>query len=666
MKNYKILTYIIAGGLLWLGLLSCEDQLDTKLVNQFGDEYTWGRPGKAQGILVNAYNNIGTQIDSYNSDFLDAATDNALTQVSSSSVGYLATGGISSTSFAIGNWGTAYNQFRNVNLFLENGLDSTIVYYYDYGSLDHAADSVRDQRTRDRLRGEAHFLRAWWGMELLRMYGGKTEDGTVLGYPIIDRTLANEDKDAMLSLARDTYEDCILQIIEDCDSARALLPLTYSGGDAVTGSTEIGRASGQAAYALRSRAATYAASPAYQPDDISAEALKSKWERAAIYSQEAIVEASLGNFQALTYANTVGATLNVTPSEYLFRKFHNNNSIETQNLPPYFYGSARTNPSQNLVDAFFASNGYPITDPLSNYDPQDPYSNRDKRLDLCVIYNGQAVQTGGRGLEVADSVYYEVADSFYSEADIPAYAQGKTVHVAVSPADTVVVDEDTILVTDKYYYNETLVRKGYDAPGAHYQNTRTGYYLRKFVSDKANILFKNDNVGEKQSDYHLNPLLRRAEVYFNLVEALNEAVGPNALLADAGNMTAKDLLQLMRSNYLNTGFDDPYLNDQATDASTFRTLIQQERRLEFAFENHRYFDMRRWLLPLEQLSESVRGMRVIQKPNGDFVYSGTDPNQVSDQIVIEERPFNAEKYYYGPIPYDELIKAPNMLNNKGW
>ncbi len=662
MKNINILKYIIAGGLLWLGVSSCEDQLDTKIVNQYGDEYTWTRANKAQGILLNAYNNIGTQVNSYNNDFLDAATDNALTQVYNSSVGYLATGGISSTSFAVGNWGTAYNQFRNVNLFLENGLDEDIVYFYYYNSDDHAADSIQDQELRDRYRGEAHFLRAWWGMELLRMYGGKTEDGQALGYPIITQALTNDDKDAMLSLARDTYEDCILQIIEDCDSAISLLPNRYSGSDAVTGLTQTGRASGQAAYALRSRAATYAASPAYQSDDATAETIKSRWERAAIFSREAIDNAALGGFAALTNANLVGSTLTSTPAEFLFRKFHNNNSIETQNLPPYFYGAARTNPSQNLVDAFFASNGYPITDPLSNYDPQDPFVNREKRLALCVLYNGQAVQSGSRSLEVADSIYYTAVDSFYFEEDIPAYAQGKTTRKDVTPAEEVVIGEDTVMITEKFYYSEDLVREGLDAPGALYQNTRTGYYLRKFVSTKKNILFNNNNASEKQNDYHMNPLLRRAEVYFNLAEALNEAVGPNATLAGAGGQTAKDILGDIRMKNMSLFVDD-YLDAQSNNADDFRTLIQLERRLEFAFENHRYFDLRRWLLPL---NEPVRGMRLTQKPTGEYVYSGTDPNMDNSKFIIEDRPFTEDKYYYGPIPYDELIKSPNMVNNLGW
>jgi len=614
MENMKIIKYTVTIFFIGVIVISCEDQLETKLVNQYGDDFAWGRPNKAEGILYNAYTNIGGHIDMYGNDFLDAATDNALTIAYGSDVNILGAGGISSSSFPIDIWKTAYKQFQYINLFLEKGLGDNIIYYDNSGTGTEQEDSIIDQRFRRRLKGEAFFLRAWWGMELLRLYGGKTMDGTVLGYPIIDHAVSNVDKDEMLTLARDNFEECVLQIIKDCDSAIALLPNTYTGNDIITGNSGIGRASGKAAYALRSRVATYAASPAYQPAGISDDSIKSKWERAAIYSYEAITKGDLGAFAEFTYAKTVGMT--TTPAEYLFRKYHQDHSIESRNLPPYFFGAGRTNPSQNLVDAFPASNGYPITGPLSHYNPQNPYASRDKRLALCVIANGMQVEADGRPLEVSD---------------------------------TIVVDS-------------TIIRKGYDAPGAHYQNTRTGYYLRKFVSNKPNILLPS-NV---QNDHHLTPLLRRAEVYFNLVEALNEAVGPNATLEGAGPQTAADILTDIRSKYLTEVGTDPYLRSLATDKETFRPLIQNERRLEFAFENMRYFDMRRWLLPLEKLSEPIRGMRVNQALDGSYTYFGTNPNESNEDFIIESRQFNDEKYYYGPIPYSEIIKSPNIVNNLGW
>ena len=87
---------------------------------------------------------------------------------------------------------------------------------------------------------------------------------------------------------------------------------------------------------------------------------------------------------------------------------------------------------------------------------------------------------------------------------------------------------------------------------------------------------------------------------------------------------------------------------------SFRKLIQNERRIEFAFENQRFWDLRRWLLPL---NESILGMEVTRKE---------DSSENFEVKLVEERPLNDIRYYYLPLPYDELQKNPNLKNNKGW
>ena len=92
----------------------------------------------------------------------------------------------------------------------------------------------------------------------------------------------------------------------------------------------------------------------------------------------------------------------------------------------------------------------------------------------------------------------------------------------------------------------------------------------------------------------------------------------------------------------------------ASNKDSFRKLIQNERRIELAFENHRYFDMRRWLL---RLDDSVYGVKV----------TGSEGHYEFDtDVEIEKRLFNDVKYYYSPLPYDECVKNPNLENNAGW
>ncbi len=612
----KLKKYIIPLLLSTLVFSSCEDMLDTKLVNQYGDEFTWELPSKSEGILLEAYAQIPGQVDSYGSDFLDAATDNALTIATASDMAKLGAAGISSNTNPINNWSTAYTQFSKINLFLENGFADNIDYYINSGIGDTEEeqaenDSILNQRIKDRLYGEAHFLRAWWGMELLRVYGGLDGDGNALGYPIVLESLDVDDEDATANLVRDTYEDCALQIFADCDTAIKYLPDHYTGTDIVTGKNQIGRATSNAARAVKSRVAVYAASAAYQPVSITDADLKSKWERAALYSYEAIKEGGY-SYRKLSATQMAGAGLDSDAEVklyFIFRKYHNNNSLETRNRPSSFLGQARTNPSQNLVNAFSDKDGYPIWHSQSVYDPQNPYANRDPRLKLNVYTTEDAVETGGRTLQI---------------------------------------------------YTDSLGRPGLDAPGYSFRSTRTGYYLRKWQSSKADMLM----VGSKQNDHHVNPLLRVAELYHNYAEASFEAAGNSSTVAPGCDQDAYSILRSIRGANMALFFDN-YLDEVKDNADAFRALYQNERRLEFAFENHRYFDMRRWLLPLDEISQTVKGITIQQQAGGTLVYTGTMADG-SDAIEVEERPFNDAKYYYTPLPYGELMKSPNLKNNKGW
>ena len=594
----KIIYLLFA--LMFVAVWSCEETLETKLDNSYGDEITWKLPNYALGVLMNAYANIPNTPNSYDGDFLDVATDNAFSNNPSSDLSKYVKGRISPTINPFDNWGTAYTQFRNIHLFLEKGLGDNIIY--------SLSDSVKDVKIRNRSRGEAYFLRAWWGMELLQVFGGVTEDGQALGYPIVLKNLTMEDQNNMDMMARGTYEDCVLQIIADCDSAYKYLPLSYIGSDEETGVKQDGRANGKAALALQSRAALFGASPAYQPEGayaISGDSITKKWTRVVTLSERAITTGVLGAYAALTESMYVGATVQGnTNAEFIFRKWFNSNALEKNNFPPLFFGAGRTNPSQNLVDAYPAKNGFPISDARSGYDPQDPYVNRDSRFDLTIYYNGK-VFNADRPLEI---------------------------------------------------FTDTNGIKMRDVAGYDYQNSVTGYYLKKFLSPKKDMLYNPANLGAV-NDFHQFPLIRRAEVYYNLAEALNELAGPNGAVAGSSR-TAYAIMKDIRTKNGITA--TTYLDEVATDKALFSDLIQNERRIEFAFENKRFFDLRRNLLPL---NEPVKGVEIVQTATG-FVYSGTNPAETG--VVVEQRKLDDPKHYYLPIPYDKIVTNSYILQNKGW
>ena len=141
---------MITAGVLLL-MSSCENVLDTKVTWQIGDDDVWRIPELAMGVLHKAYNGISNRPDCYAENFLDAATDNAVCTQHSASVYLLGQGAMTAFNNPIGNWATCYSMLEYINSFLENGLGDNILY--------NREDPEKDAMIKNRLRGEAYFLR---------------------------------------------------------------------------------------------------------------------------------------------------------------------------------------------------------------------------------------------------------------------------------------------------------------------------------------------------------------------------------------------------------------------------------------------------------------------------------------------------------------------------
>ncbi len=575
--------------------LSCEDVLDTKTVNEWDDNKVWKLSDLAQGVLMQAYSAIPNTPNCFDNNFLDAATDNAVTNSYGSGVYKAAIGGITGADNPIGNWDGCYKQMQNIHEFLEKGLRDDLSY--------DRTNPETDAAIKKRLEGEALFLRAWWGFALLQRYGGRTDEGEALGYPIITHFVTIEEAKQLDKFKRNTYQECVRQILQDCDLAMKKLPATYTGDDAIVGVGNIGRATSMAAAVLKSRVALYSASPAFQSSDtitlnhgsdysvIDPEGYQKQWEQAALISNAVLQLQDFGKYTPLK-ANNIADAPTTTPTDFVFRSYFNTNGMEANHFPPFYRGTAHTVPSQNLVDAFPAIDGYPIGE-SAEYDPDFPYEKRDKRLVLNVYYQGRSFGDNNTNIDV--------------------------------------------------------VAGGKDSKEFHPQASRTGYYLAKFMSRKKDMLAPI----QKLSAIHYNPLLRKSEVFLNFAEASNEAWGPKVKGPDC-QYSAYDVLKMIR--HLSGGLpeNDAYLEEMSASKEQFRKLVQNERRLELAFENQRYFDMRRWLLPLD---ESVKGVIVTRDANGTLSYATE---------TVEERKFNDVRFYYLPLPHAELLKNPNLKNNIGW
>lgn len=177
-----------------------------------------------------------------------------------------------------------------------------------------------------------------------------------------------------------------------------------------------------------------------------------------------------------------------------------------------------------------------------------------------------------------------------------------------------------------------------------FRASKTGYYLKKYVDETLNLA--TSQTSAKQWIY-----FRLSEIYLNYAEAMNEAFGPN--VPDTLKLTALQAINAVRTR---TGVAMPAVAATVT-RDELRERIRNERRVELAFEDHRFWDVRRWMIGENTLGATIRGVRVTRETNGSFKYVPYD---------LEKRIF-FEKMYLYPIPQPEIVKTNgNIIQNPGW
>lgn len=604
MKTKNIILYLI--GL--LVVCSCQDMFEPADENNRPEEAMYEESKYAVGLLMYGYG----RLPYITTTQTDIATDDAVTNLTSSNYLNMATGSWASDNNPMSQWDNCKDGIQYINLFLTK-----------VEKVKWAPSAVsKQQMFTDRLKGEAYGLRALLYYYLLQAHGGYADDNILYGVPLLTTP---EDGSSNFNQPRATFADCVKQCFADCDSAMAYLPLDYvdvekegipakylalgaerTGYNLVFGARSKGLVSGKIAEAIKAQVALLAASPAFR-------------DQSGVTSAEAATLAAnvlkrIGGMEGFDVTGNIWYKLKTKlvenaseMPEILWREErHNNNDQEKENFPPSLYGSGRVNPSQNLVDAFPMLNGRPITDPQSGYDPQNPYAGRDPRLANTVIYHGMTFKKAVISTGV----------------NIP-YGQDET--------------DDNLNSMEK--------------------STRTGYYLSKLLRDDVSV-----NPSSNLTQNHIYPRIRYTEIFLAYAEAANDAWGPEADPTGVG-FTAYDVIKAIRER-AGLGKDeygrplaegDAYLDECAGDQAKMTDLIRNERRLELCFENKRFWDLRRWKMPL---NETVKGMKIERDEETDVLtYSIFD---------VEERNYDDSYQWYGPIPKSEVLKWSSLKQNKGW
>ncbi len=416
-----------------------------------------------------------------------------------------------------------------------------------------------DVALRNRLKAETQFIRAFCYADLIKAFGG---------VPLI---LKEQNVDDNLLVPRNTYKEVLDQVIKDCDEAAAVLPLQYPAD-------QLGRATKGAALALKGRMLLYYASPINNPsNDVS------RWQSAATASR-AVIDLNryslYPNYYRL-FLDKAGNNEVIFASKYQRpgRTHQTPWKLAMSIQAPDVVGGAwgGFSPTQNLVDAYEMKNGKPVSDPASGYDPQNPYTNRDNRLDQSILHNGSP----WKGITV------ETFDG------------------------------------------------GNAQNAANGDRTKTGYGLKKLLDEKYVTADQVYQGGDNDWIY-----IRYAEVLLNFAEAQNEAVGPDAAALNAINQVR-----------LRAG--QPALS--GLSQSELRQRIRNERRVELAFEEHRFWDVRRWKQGSVYFNVPVNKMHVRK--------NGATFNYTIEQL--ENRTYK-EAYNVLPIPQTEIDRNPNLVQNQGY
>ncbi len=401
-----------------------------------------------------------------------------------------------------------------------------------------------------------------------------------------------------LELPRNTYEECVKYIVSECDAVKDSLRTDPVDAE------NWGKVSKAAALALKSRVLLYAASPLFNGGGIEQDANIRKLNSYPDFQQSRWDSAAKAAAELITYASQKGLTLQ---GEYrdVFTTI-NSKEIFLVNLRAKTASLEENHGPIGFASSTVISRGY--TSPTQ--DLVDSYTD-----------------TTGRAISENGTVY--VASNPYAKRD-PRLSW-------------------TVLYNGRKWMPTTgrveTYNGGKDRPGGTAVQTQTGYYLRKFMGYFDNPTGNNATYTTQNHNFII---FRLGEAILNYAEALNETGQTEAAVTEIKKLRSRAKIQ--------AGTGSRYGMKTGITQDEMRTLIQNERRSELSFEEHRFWDLRRWKLAESTLNKALHGIRITKKEDGSLRY------ETEEVINIKF----ANRLYRMPIPYSEISKNRSMVQNEGW
>ena len=584
MKN--IFKYLL-GLSFMLYSTSCDtDFLNVKPEDRFNETAVWQDPGLVEAFVNEMYRGLnhglrelmlGSLVDE--SQFIHnyGSTQIVQSNLTSGDIGSFDRG-----DFEEFNWPVLYARIRQINIFLEN---------IDEVEFD-------DEEWKERLKGEVHFLNAYFYHNLVRLYGG---------VPLVTKAYDLQDE---FMISRSSLQECIDYIVEEAELAASLLPAEYASG-----AGDIGRATKGAALALKARILLYAASDLYNdpswatgygnPELISTTGDRTaKWQAAKAAAKE-VMDLGLYSLQDTDdpVKDYTDLFLLKDSKEAIFsRYFIKNRGWEDGALPGLangpngYHNWGGNTPIQELVDDYEMTDGTKF-DWNNAAHASAPYENRDPRFEASILY---------------DQALWRPRPS-----DV----------VSIDPVGKIIIRN---VETAPGVWTPGVDTR--DGPIEDWNGGYSGYYLRKFI-DPAVVHEYAAAGGNQEAPWHF---FRYGEILLNYAEACIE-------LGEEDE--AKIHLNMLR--------DRAGMPDITESGQALVDRYRNERRIELAFEQHRYFDIRRWMIAPEAMGRNANGIVITDPLAGPVEYS---------RNKIQDRAWN-DKMYFLPIILDEMNRNTELIQN---
>lgn len=609
-------------------LLGCSDYLDQVPEEKLNEETLFKSKDDAVKVLTQAYSYFKSPIDF--TEYPGLAADEADLNWTSYGPHYKDQGEYSPGAPIYNNWADLYKSIRSCIYFLDR--------------IDECDDDKITPQEITWWKGEAYFLQGYYYFLLLQQYGP---------VPLIKKVYNPDDLDEIMKdgVSRSHADTVVNYIDKMLVEASNRLDTTYSIAD------RVGRVNASAAWFLRSRLWLYAASPLYNglksgDKDMSylmcknseGNALlnytfdKSKWKKARDYALQAINVANSGGYKLLKDSRKESGYDN-------YKRIFSYPRGGEPNSETIFY-------KQNYGTGYFTRHALPIS--------WSAYSG------ICPTWAHVNEYFMSNGLMPEDDEAYKNGSGFFTYSkdgfNIKLYHKFLNrdprfyCNILFPERYSYAVLEDNNESFDKKWAgesnNELLYFRPYHTGKDGFKNktgrdyTKTGFLCIKWVGSEVT----KSNYGDNSV-----PIFRYTELLLNYVESAIEydiSVGKNPL----NNNEIFEFWDKIRERVGVPGVKEAY-SEAGIELTPqkLRKLIHRERRVELAFEGHRYFDNRRWL-DAEREGGAQYGLNIM-KDDGEGFWT--------EKHLFENRYWN-DKMYFMPILQSEIDKNKKLTQNALW